>query len=111
METILIRPSSILPEGICVQKVDNLTLFKFTEPLGNRLQELLDKKKANTLEPDEVLELETIGELDNIFSYINAVMARCLELWLITLEKELLIAVSIVTIQKFSAPRLYPSIT
>jgi hypothetical protein len=75
METILIRPSSILPEGICVQKVDNLTLFKFTEPLGNRLQELLDKKKANTLEPDEVLELETIGELDNIFSYINAVMA------------------------------------
>ncbi len=39
------------------------------------MQELLDKKKADTLEPDEVLELETIGELDSIFSYINAAMA------------------------------------
>ena len=75
MTTTLIRPSEILPEGICIQKINNLTLFKFTEQLGDRLQELLDKKKADTIEPDELLELETIGELDNIFSYINAVMA------------------------------------
>ena len=75
MTTTLLRPSSILPEGICIQKADSLTLFKFTEKLGDRLQELLDKKKADTLEPDEILELETIGELDNIFGYINAVMA------------------------------------
>ena len=75
MTTTLLRPSSILPEGIFIQKVDSLTLFKFTEKLGDRLQELLGKKKADTLEPDEILELETIGELDNIFSYINAVMA------------------------------------
>lgn len=75
MTTTLIRPSTILPEGICIQKVNNLTLFKFTEQLGDRMQELLDKKKTDTLEPDELLELETIGELDNIFSYINAVIA------------------------------------
>ena len=75
MTATIIRPSAILPEGIRVQKLDDLTLFKFTEPLGDRLQELLDKKKADTIEPDELLELETIGELDNIFSYINAVMA------------------------------------
>ncbi len=75
MTATLLRPSAILPNGISIQKVDNLTLFKFTEELGNRMQELLDKKKADTLEPDEVLELETIGELDNIFSYINAAMA------------------------------------
>lgn len=75
MTVTLIRPSSILPEGICVQKVNNLTLFKFTEQLGNRMQELLDKKKEDALNPDELIELETIGELDNIFSYINAVMA------------------------------------
>ena len=74
MTTTLLRPSSILPEGICIQKADSLMLFKFTEKLGDRLQELLDKKKADTLEPDEILELETIGELDNIFRYINAVM-------------------------------------
>lgn len=35
-----------------------------------RLQTLLDKKKADTL-----TEEEAIGELDEIFSYINAVMA------------------------------------
>lgn len=75
MKATLLRPSAILPSGISIQKVDNLTLFKFTEELGNRMQELLDKKKADTLEPDEVLELETIGELDSIFSYINAAMA------------------------------------
>ena len=74
MTTTLLRPSSILPEGICIQKADSLTLFKFTKKMGDRLQELLDKKKADTLEPDEILELETIGELDNIFRYINAVM-------------------------------------
>jgi hypothetical protein len=36
---------------------------------------LLDQKKANILIPEESLELEAIGELDEIFSYINAVMA------------------------------------
>ncbi|MEL6351581.1 MAG: hypothetical protein AAFR58_07445 [Cyanobacteria bacterium J06627_28] len=75
MTATLIRPSAMLPEGICVQKIDDLTLFKFTDKLGDRLHELLDKKKADTIQPHEILELETIGELDNIFSYINAVMA------------------------------------
>ena len=40
MTTTLFRPSSILPEAICIQKADSLTLFKFTEKLGDRLQEL-----------------------------------------------------------------------
>ncbi len=74
MTTTLIKPSTILPEGLRLQQVNNLTLFKFTEQLGERMQELLDKKKADTLTPDEIIELETIGELDNIFSYINAVI-------------------------------------
>ncbi len=39
------------------------------------MQELLDKKKSDILTPEEVIELETIGELDNIFSYINTVIA------------------------------------
>ena len=74
MTATLIKPSTILPEGLQIQQVDNLTLFKFTDELGERMQELLDKKKADTLTSEEVIELETIGELDNIFSYINAVM-------------------------------------
>ncbi len=75
MTATLIKPSTILPEGLCIQQVNNLTLFKFTDKLGERMQELLDKKKTDTLTPDESLELETISELDTIFSYINAVMA------------------------------------
>ena len=39
------------------------------------MQELLDKKKADLLTPEETAELEAIGELDTIFSYINAVSA------------------------------------
>lgn len=75
MTATLLKPSAILPEGLCIQQVNNLTFFKFTDKLGDRLQELLDKKKADTITAEESLELETIGELDNIFSYINAVMA------------------------------------
>ena len=57
-----------------MQQINNLTLFKFTDELGDRLQTLLDQKKAGTLTSDQALELEAIGELDEIFSYINAVM-------------------------------------
>jgi hypothetical protein len=71
----LIKPSAILPEGLYIQQVNDSTLFKFTDKLGERMQELLDRKKVDALTPDENLELETIGELDDIFSYINAVMA------------------------------------
>ena len=58
-----------------MQQINNLTLFKFTDELGDRMQALLDQKKAGSLTSDEALELEAIGELDEIFSYINAVMA------------------------------------
>jgi hypothetical protein len=65
----------LLPKGIRVQQVNHLTLFKFTDELGDRLQILLDKKKADVLTSEEAVELEAIGELDDIFSYINAVIA------------------------------------
>jgi hypothetical protein len=42
--------------------------------LGKCLQTLLDKKKSDSLTAEEAIELEAIGELDEIFSYINAVM-------------------------------------
>lgn len=74
MTQTLIKPSTILPEGLRLQVVNNLVLFKFTEELGGRMQELLDRKKNEELTQDEALELETIGELDNIFSYLNAVV-------------------------------------
>lgn len=71
----LLKPSSLLPKGMRIQQINHLTLFKFTDELGDRLQTLLDKKKADTLTATENLELEAIGELDEIFSYINAAIA------------------------------------
>ena len=81
--TTLLKPSTFIPTGIQVQQIDNLTLFKFTEELGDslpeslrqRLQDLLDRKKADLLSAEESIELATISELDEIFSYINGVIA------------------------------------
>ncbi len=73
--TTLLKPSSLIPKGLQVQQIDRLTLFKFTDELGDRLQTLLDRNKADTLTPEENLELEAISELDEIFSYINSVIA------------------------------------
>jgi hypothetical protein len=73
--TTVLKPSTFLPKGLQIQQINNLTLFKFTDELGARLQTLLDQKKANTLTPEAATELEAIGELDEIFSYINAVIA------------------------------------
>jgi hypothetical protein len=44
MATIL-KPSILMAKGLKVKQVNNLTLFKFTEELGDRLQILIDKKK------------------------------------------------------------------
>jgi hypothetical protein len=81
--TTLLKPSTLLPTGLKIQQINNLTLFKFTDNLSDRLQELLDRKKSDLLTPSETLELEAmvhdrpevIGELDDIFSYINATIA------------------------------------
>ncbi|MGB5595925.1 MAG: hypothetical protein WBM62_18100 [Crocosphaera sp.] len=75
MNPIVIKPSTWLTQGIRTEQVNHLTLFKFTEELGDRLQELLDKKKSDELSPEETAELEAIGELDTIFSYINAIIS------------------------------------
>jgi hypothetical protein len=75
MNSVVIKPSSWLTNGIRVERINNLNLFKFTEELGARMKELLDKKKADLLTPEEAAELEAIGELDTSFSYINAVTA------------------------------------
>jgi hypothetical protein len=72
---VAIKPSSFLVGGIQVERHYNLNLFKFTPELGDRMNQLLYKKKADILTPEELAELEAIGELDTIFSYINAVTA------------------------------------
>lgn len=68
------KPSALVHK-ICLEKVDGWKLFKFSESLQQRMETLLDKKKADQLLAEEVTELDTIGELDRIFTHINAMMA------------------------------------
>ena len=74
MVSILNKPSSLIHE-ICIEKVDRWKLFKFSELLQQRLEHLLEKKKADQLMAEEAAELDAIGELDRIFTHINAMMA------------------------------------
>ena len=67
------RPSTLLGE-IKVEKVDKFNLFKFTDELQKRMEELLERKKSDLLTSEEVIELEAIGELDRIFTHINAML-------------------------------------
>ena len=70
-----LKPSSLLPKGMRIQQINHLTLFKFTDELGDHLQTLIDKKKADTLTATENLELEAIAELDEILRCVNGAIA------------------------------------
>ncbi|WP_416673809.1 hypothetical protein [Egbenema bharatensis] len=74
MVTTLNKPSSLIHE-IRLEKVDNWNLFKFSESLQLRMENLLEQKKADQITPDEIAELDAIGELDRIFTHINAMLA------------------------------------
>ena len=74
MAITLNKPSSLIHE-IRLEKVDNWNLFKFSESLQLRMENLLENKKADQITPDEIAELDTIGELDRIFTHINAMLA------------------------------------
>lgn len=62
------RPSTLLGK-IKVEKVDQFNLFKFSDELQNRMEELLDRKKADLLTSEEAM-----VELDRIFTHINAML-------------------------------------
>ena len=74
MITTLNKPSALMHE-IQLEKVGDWNLFKFSETLQLRMESLLDKKKADEITPDEIDELDVIGELDRIFTHINAMLA------------------------------------
>ncbi len=76
---LMVQPSYWIDSEISIQKVRNLCLFKFTENLQARLEELAEGKKANVLNSEEVVELASLLELDRIFTLINAkvIAASC----------------------------------
>ncbi|HEY9602232.1 MAG TPA: hypothetical protein V6C85_11515 [Allocoleopsis sp.] len=69
---LMVQPSSWVESGIKIRKVRNLNLFKFTDELQSRLDELSEKKKAEFLTSEEEAELTGILELDRIFTLLNA---------------------------------------
>ena len=69
---MMVQPSSWVESGIEISKVRGLNLFKFTDELQSRLEELLAKKKANSMTSAEDAELSGILELDRIFTLLNA---------------------------------------
>jgi hypothetical protein len=71
---ILDKPSSLIHE-IRLKKVGNWNLFKLSDGLQGRVEDLLEKKKENQLTDEELLEWEAIGELDRIFTQVNAMVA------------------------------------
>lgn len=68
------KPSSLIHE-IELQQSAQWHLFRFGDRLQSRMEVLLDKKKLDHLTPEETIELETISELDQIFTHINAMLS------------------------------------
>ncbi len=71
---MMIQPSSLLPNGIEIRQVNNFNLFKFTDNLQARSDELLERNKFEALTPEETAELAGISELSRIFTLINAMV-------------------------------------
>lgn len=74
MVKTLDQPSSLIHE-IQLEKAGKYHLFKFSESLQLRMESLLEKKKADQITSEEMSELNAIGELDRIFTHINAMLA------------------------------------
>jgi ABC-type protease/lipase transport system fused ATPase/permease subunit len=68
----MVKPSSWVTTDIRLEKVRNLYLYKFSETLQNRLDDLNDRLKANQITSDEQAELTGILDLDQIFTFLNA---------------------------------------
>lgn len=69
---LMVNPSSLMTNGVEMQEFGNIYLFKFTEQLQSRFEELLSKKKDDSLSSSEEAEYKGISELERIFTLINA---------------------------------------
>ena len=61
--------------GVRMSEFGDIYLFRFTNELQSRFEELLEKKKTNQLPPEEKAEYAGIAELERIFTLINAQLA------------------------------------
>ncbi len=68
----MVKPSFWVETGVKISKVRQLHLFKFTDELQQRLDELSENKKKGILTSEEEAELAGILELNQIFTLLNA---------------------------------------
>jgi ABC-type protease/lipase transport system fused ATPase/permease subunit len=68
----MVKPSSWVTTDVRLEKVRNLYLYKFSETLQSRLDDLNDRLKVNKLNDEERAELAGILDLDQIFTFLNA---------------------------------------
>ena len=72
MTQTMVQPSSWVAEGVQLVKVRDRQLFKFSDALQSRLDELNQQLKESALTESESAELAGILELDRIFTLLNA---------------------------------------
>ena len=72
----MVQPSSLIPVGMNIVPSGNVFLFHLTDDLQDRLENLLDRKKADSITNEQIAELESITELSRIFTLINAQIAE-----------------------------------
>jgi hypothetical protein len=72
MIQVAISPASLLDEGVRVEEVDGLRLFRFTDAVQARLETLLAGNETSALTDEERRELSSLDELDRFFTYLNA---------------------------------------
>jgi hypothetical protein len=68
----MVQPSFWVADEIKMAKVRDRYLFKFSDELQSKLDELNQQKKLSSLTEGEEAELEGILELDRIFTLLNA---------------------------------------
>jgi hypothetical protein len=69
---LMVQPSSWVETGITVETVRGLKLFKFTEDLQERFEQLIELYKQDQLTGEQEAELKGLAELDRIFTLLNA---------------------------------------
>jgi|GEM_PF-504853 len=73
---LMVQPSSFMRSGIRMSQVGDVYLFKLTDDLQDRLEELLDWNKQDILTQAERAELDGLSDLSRIFTFINAQLAN-----------------------------------
>ena len=71
----MVQPSSWVTTDIQMKKVRGHYLYKFSEPLQSRLNDLNNRLKDDRITHEERAELAGILDLDQIFTFLNAIGA------------------------------------